>query len=101
MGKPLRYLGQPLVRDEGDLAARDRNDVVFETLEREAVEIGKVAGNAEFRELTLPRGKVLGAGQPARKKKQRMLKLFPMANDRAVLLDLDDLAHETADGLFL
>jgi len=91
---------QPLVGNQPDAARGQRDDVVVEPLQREAVEVREVARDLQLGELPLSAGEVLRARHPALEQQRRLVQLDAMADEGAVGGDFHDLRHEAANRFF-
>jgi hypothetical protein len=93
----LGQCSQPLVRDEADQASRYGDNVMVEPLQREPMEVDEIARELEFRELTLPAAKILGARHPTFDQKRRIADLTPGVNEGLMCGNLDCVGDEASN----
>jgi hypothetical protein len=89
------------MRHEADAAARQGHHIVIEPLQREAVQIGEIAGDVELGDLALPVLQILVAGQQALDQQGAHAQVLAGADERAVGRQLDHLGDRIPDRLLL
>jgi hypothetical protein len=74
---------------------------MVQALQRETMKIREVPCDVQLGNLALAALKVLRSSQPAIEQQNRLMQLFAVPNEGAILRDVDDLGDEATDGLFL
>src|SRR3954451_9141496 len=87
------------MRDQSDLHRGERNNIVVEALQREAMQVDEISRHVQLGELPLSAWQVLGACHPTFEQQHRLMEFLTMANERAVGRHLDNLADEAPDRL--
>jgi len=96
MRETFEQFPEILVRNRGDLARRERRDVVVQPLEREAVKVDEVAAELQLTDLLLPVRHVPVAGHPSIEQQQALVQHLATPDDGYVRADPSDLSNRGA-----
>jgi hypothetical protein len=72
------------VRNDRDIAVGERGNVMIEALQREAVKVGKIAGDVELHHLPLAAREILASGKPAIDQQQAVAELLAGSDDNLI-----------------
>ena len=85
------------MRHHSNGAIAHRHDVVIEAFEREAVQVGEIAGDVELGHLPLAARQILAARQPALEQHQARTQIFARPDEDLVGAEIARLRNGIAD----
>ena len=97
----FEHLPKPLMRENGISTGGDRHHIMVEPLQREAMEIDKIAAKLEFADLLMSARHGRRPGHPAVEQQEAFVKIVAVAHDRRVGRSLPNFQYRTTDRSFL